>query len=151
MRVQDVMTNRIHKIPPDVAAEDAWSVMRMHRTRHLVVTHAGRIVGILSDRDLGGPHGASVRSNHAVADLMTREVVTVSPATPIRRAANLMRGRSIGSLVVTDQGRAVGIIDVADVLGLMGRGVDRPVKSNSRWTLNHRAPHRKRHDATGVW
>jgi CBS domain-containing protein len=75
----------------------------------------------------------------------------VSPTTTVRKAANLMRGRSIGCLVVTKRDRIVGIVTVADLLELVGRGADRPVASTTRWTLKHRAPHRKRHRAAGVW
>jgi CBS domain-containing protein len=82
---------------------------------------------------------------------MTEAVVTVPPTTPVRKAANLMRGRSIGCLVVSVAGRAVGIITVADLLELIGRGIERPVATTTRWTLKHRAPHRPRARATGVW
>ena len=47
---------------------------------------------------------------------MTPYVVTVKPDTSVYRAANLMRGQSIGSLIVVDRGRAVGIVTVADLL-----------------------------------
>jgi acetoin utilization protein AcuB len=82
---------------------------------------------------------------------MTGRVVTVPPTTTVRQAANLMRGRSIGCLVVTDPTRIVGIVTVSDLLELLGQGADRGVVSTTRWTLKHRAPHRKRHQAAGAW
>jgi CBS domain-containing protein len=151
MRVQDVMTNRVHTISPGIAAEDAWNRMRMRRIHHLVVTQANAIVGLLSERDLGGAKGTRTRENRTVADLMTAKVLTVSPTTPIRKAANMMRGQSVGCLVVADGARIAGIITVADLLELMGRGIDRPVVATTRPTIHHRAPHRKRHRAAGVW
>jgi acetoin utilization protein AcuB len=151
MRVQDVMTDRVHTVSPDIAAENAWNMMRLRRIHHLVVTRAGRVVGLLSDRDVGGAKGALTRANRTVADLMTPKVLTVLPTTPIRKAANLMRGQSVGCLVVADGARIVGIITVADLLELMGRGLDRPVATTTRPALNHRGPHRKRHSAAGVW
>jgi len=51
MRVQDVMTNRVHTVSPDIAAEDAWNRMRMRRIHHVVVAQADAIVGLLSERD----------------------------------------------------------------------------------------------------
>jgi signal-transduction protein with cAMP-binding, CBS, and nucleotidyltransferase domain len=48
MRVQDVMTNRVHTVSPGIAAEDAWNMMRLRRIHHLVVTQANAIVGLLS-------------------------------------------------------------------------------------------------------
>ena len=150
MHVQDVMTDRVHTVSPGIAAEDAWNMMRMRRIHHLVVTQPNRIVGLLSDRDVGGAKGALIRENRTVADLMTPKVLTVSPTTPVRKAANMMRGRSVGCLVVADGARIVGIITVADLLELIGRGIDRPVAA-TRPTIHHRAPHRKRHRAAGVW
>ena len=74
---------------------------------------------------------------------MTKHVVTVDPSTTVRRAANLMRGRSIGCVVVTNHGRIkikIGIVTVADLLDLLGRGSDRPIAATKRWTLKHRTP-----------
>jgi CBS domain-containing protein len=82
---------------------------------------------------------------------MTRHVVTVEPSTTVKRAANLMRGRSIGCVVVANRGRVVGIVTVADLLELLGRGSTRPMAATKRWTLKHRTPHRKQVGATGVW
>jgi CBS domain-containing protein len=62
-----------------------------------------------------------------------------------------MRGRSIGCLVVANADRALGIVTVADLLELIGRGSERAVESATRRTLNHRAPHRKRQRSIGVW
>lgn len=151
MRVQDVMTEHVITVSPTATAEDAWNLMRTNRVRHLVVTDEGRVVGVLSDRDAGGRQGSPVRRNRTVSELMTGRVVTVPPTTPMRKAANLMRGRSIGCLVVTNRNRITGIVTVADLLDLLGRGVERPVASTTRWTLKHRTPHRKRHRAAGVW
>lgn len=151
MRVQEVMTKDVQTVSSDVPADDAWSLMRAKRIHHLVVTDGHRVVGVLSDRDAGGLRGPSVRRNRTVGELMTGRVVTVPPTTPVRKAANLMRGRSIGCLVVIDGTRIVGIVTVSDLLELLGRGAERPAVSTTRWTLKHRAAHRKRHQAAGVW
>ena len=148
MRVQDVMTQGVKTIGPMAAAEEAWQSMRLHRIHHLVVTEGRRIVGVVSDRDI---RGAAVRKNRTVGDLMTRPAVAVPPETTVRAAANLMRGRSIGCLLVGSASRAEGIVTVADLLELLGRGIDRPVASTTRWTLKHRVPHRKRARSAGAW
>lgn len=121
MRVQDVMTDKVYKVSPDATADVAWEIMRMRRIHHLVVTHEGRIVGLLSARDFGGIKARRERERHTVRDLMTVNVVTVPPATTIRRAANIMRGRAIGCLVVVDDGRIVGIVTAADLLDAIDR------------------------------
>jgi CBS domain-containing protein len=151
MRVQDVMTEGIKTIAPTAAAEDAWNMMRFNRIHHLVVTNGRRVLGVLSDRDAGGRRGASVRANSVVADLMTAPAVTVEPAMTVRQAANVMRGRSVGCLVVVDSGHAIGIVTVSDLLELVGRGLDRGAATTNRRTLSHRAPHRKSKGVVAAW
>ena len=126
MRLQDVMTDRVYKVSPETNAEIAWNIMSMRRIHHLVVTRAGRIVGLLSDRDFGRIKTRRARELYRVADLMTLKVVTASPATPIRRAADIMRRRAIGCLVVVNEGgHIVGIVTAADLLNLLDRGLNR--------------------------
>ena len=151
MRVQDIMTKGVKTITREATAEEAWNLMRVNGIRHLVVVDGSRVVGILSDRDAGGRRGALVRRNSAVADLMTTPAVTVAPTATVRRAANVMRGRSIGCLVALESGRVVGIVTVADLLEVVGRGADRDAVTTKRWTLKHRVPHRKSHGVTHAW
>lgn len=151
MRVQDVMTREVQTISPMKPAEEAWEAMRTRRIHHLVVTDGSKIVGVLSDRDVGGRNGGTLRRNRIVSELMTDRVVTVNPDATVRKAANLMRGRSIGCLVVAKASRPVGIVTVADLLMLIGRGTERPTAAAQRRIINHRAPHRKRNRSIGVW
>jgi CBS domain-containing protein len=151
MRVQDVMTTAVQTISPSAPAEDAGNLMRAKGIHHLVVCDGPRVVGLLSDRNIGGRHGAPITENRIVSDLMTERVVTVSPTRTVRQAANLMRGRSIGCLVVVSKDRTIGIVTVADLLELIGRGAERTVVTTPRRLLQHRAPHRKRHRAAGAW
>jgi CBS domain-containing protein len=151
MRVQDVMTRNVKTVSAAATADEAWSLMRMKRIHHLVVLEGREIAGVVSARDLGGPHGASVRDTRLVSELMTENVVTIEPEMPVRQAANLLRGRAIGCLVVIQEGRVKGVVTTADLLELIGRGAERPIVTTQRRIINHRAPHRKRHQASGVW
>ena len=150
MRVQDVMSERVQTVPPGYSAEEAFQVMRIRGVHHLAVVDGNRLVGLLSDRDAGSRRGAAVRQRRTVADLMTPHVVAVTPATTVRQAANLMRGRSIGSLIVSDGGRIVGIVTVSDLLEVLGRGIDRPAPV-ARPTLKYRSPHAKRARSASAW
>ena len=150
MRVQDIMSKGVVTTTPDTNADVAWNLMRQKGIQHLVVEEGGRLVGVLSARDAGGSRGATARKGRAVADLMTASVVTVPAETTVRQAANIMRGRSIGSLVVIARDRPIGIITVSDLLTLLGHGVGR-AEQPARPLLQHRAPHRKRHTAAGAW
>jgi CBS domain-containing protein len=151
MRVQDIMTTGVVTTTPDTSAEAAWSLMRQKNIQHLVVQDKGRLVGLVSAADTGGPRGVALRRNRVVGDLMTPHVVTTPASTTIKKAANVMRGRSIGSLVVVDSGRPVGIITVSDLLTLIGQGATRNAVRATRPTLSHRVPHRKRHTSAAAW
>lgn len=122
MRVYEVMSKAVETVKPKVAASEAKTRMRQKKIHHLVVTDGASLQGIVSDRDLGGPKLARVLGKSTVRDLMTSPVLTVTTRTPVRRAASLMKGRSIGSLVVTAaNGRVAGIVTVSDLLELLAR------------------------------
>ena len=77
---------------------------------------------------------------------MTTPVVTVTSRTPIRRAAALMKGRSIGSLVVTSaNGKVAGIVTVSDLLDYVARKPRAPVEQASC-----AGPRQKREDSRGT-
>ena len=151
MRVKEIMSADLKTVPRAAAANDAWQLMRDRGIHHLIVTDGAAVAGILSDRDAGGARGKALRNGRQVHELMAEPVVTVTADTPLRKAANLMRGRSIGCLVVTDRDRPVGIVTTSDLLELLGRGAIKPNPVAKRAPLNYRAPHRKRHRAYGVW
>ena len=151
MRARDIMTKDVLAVPSGTSADAAWQMMRGEGIHHLLVGAASKPLGVLSERDLGGRAGASLRKSHSVDDLMARDVVTVSPNETVRKIANTMRGRSIGCVLVTDGRRTTGIITVSDLLELVGRGSEHPVQRVARPALRHRAPHRKVTRTGGVW
>lgn len=126
MRLQEIMTTGVVSIGPDATADAAWSRMDWKGVRHLVVKEGSRLVGVLSERDLGGRRGSVLRRGRTVRDFMTPQVATAKPTTTLRQAANLMRGRLIGCLPVVEEGRVVGIVTATDVLDELGRGSSRP-------------------------
>mgnify|MGYP003338578146 FL=1 len=126
MRVYEVMSKDVETVRPGVLASEAKTRMRQQRIHHLVVTRGGALAGIISDRDHGGAKLPKSLGTSTVEDLMTAPVVTVTSRTPVRRAAALMKGRSIGSLVVTSaNGKVAGIVTVSDLLELVARKPER--------------------------
>ena len=112
----------------------ADSVMRDERIRHLpVLDGRGRLVGILSQRDLflnalvralGYGTMARDRSFHTlvVKEVMTEDVVTATPETLITAAAQMMVDRKIGCLPVVEGGTLVGILSESDIVSAVARG-----------------------------
>jgi acetoin utilization protein AcuB len=122
MRVYEVMTKAVETVSPAVLASEAKNRMRQKKIQHLVVTRGSELKGVVSERDLGGVKLPKTLGKWTVEDLMSAPVVTVTSRTPVRRAAALMKGRSIGSLVVTSaNGKVAGIVTVSDLLDLIAR------------------------------
>ncbi|MFZ5468095.1 MAG: CBS domain-containing protein [Myxococcota bacterium] len=137
MRLHEIMTTDVQTASPNDDAEQAFHKMRVQRIRHLVVQEDRRIVGILSQRDLGGPKGASQRRGTTVGEWMSPAAVTASPTTTVRQAANLLRARTIGCLPVVEGGKLVGIVTLTDLLDLLGRGGEPAARLSGRWKPQH--------------
>ena len=141
MRVYEVMSKGVETVKPAVHASEAKTRMRQKKIHHLVVTKGSELAGVVSDRDLGGPKLPKTLGAWTVEDLMTTPVVTVTSRTQIRRAAALMRGRSVGSLVVTSSnGKVAGIVTVSDLLEYLERHRDHQSTRGRRRTREREEP-----------
>lgn len=114
-----IVGKRMTKEPITVEPEDlairAAHKMQAGGFRRLPVVSDGKLVGIVSDRDLREHRGhlEQVKLN----GIMTERPVTVTPATTIEEAARIMLERQIGGLPVIADGKLVGIITSSDVMG----------------------------------
>jgi acetoin utilization protein AcuB len=118
--VRDRMSRDVATVRPDARLDVATTLMRERNVRHLpVVDGAGRLVGIVTARDLRQAMFApavqaettdvrAVLESLCVGDVMTRGVVSVRPVTSIREAARVMHERRLGALPVVEEGRLVG-------------------------------------------
>lgn len=147
MTVSEVMTRNVCAVPGDMAVDDARALMRRKGIHHVAVTRNAELVGIASSRDLTRRRRSSARVT--VADVMTRHVLTVDPAATLARAAYLMRGRSIGCLIVRKAGRIEGIVTTSDLLNELGTW--RYGRSRAATAIHHRTAHRHRARGDGVW
>jgi len=144
------MSENVATIDPQSPAAMAAQLMRSKGIHHLVVMRDGVLQGLVSARDL--PEAVTTgRGRKYVEDVMQTHVVTVGPNTLTTRAANMMRGRAIGSLVVTQRGKVLGIVTVSDLLDLVGQGAGRQPKRAARPILKKRVPHRKQQGSGGAW
>lgn len=131
----DIMRTRVVTIGPNDSAASAWTRMRRRGIRHLVVTDHEELVGILSERDLGGRDGTNLRKGRRVRDLMSRGVLHAERDTTLPDAADQMRARLIGSLPVMEGDRVVGIVTASDVFDALGRENMGPLSGAERQLL----------------
>lgn len=132
MRLKEIMTTPVVCVDPEDDADTAWSRMTLAGIRHLLVQEGPTLLGVLSERDLGGRKGRALRRGRTVRELMSPKAFSATPHTTLRQAANLMRGRLIGCLPVVEDGRVVGIVTATDVLDELGRGSSRPAAQAKR-------------------
>lgn len=150
MRVFEVMTEIVRTIPPAATVREALDVMRAGKFDHLVVASRSGVLGIVSDRDLIARRDGGSQDGPTVADVMATDVATVTRHDTVRKAANLMSGRTIGCLPVVERGKLVGIVTASDLLRVLGRGLDRPAGAR-RAFLHYRVPHKKTSRPSGKW
>ena len=135
MLVGERMSHPIISIAPDMPVHDALDMFKRERIRRAPVVKDGKLVGIVSDKDLlnASPSPASslsiwemnyLLSKITVSEVMTKKVLTVTEETPIEEAARIMADNKIGGLPVMRDGHVVGIITETDLfkifLELMG-------------------------------
>lgn len=127
------MKSPVLTVGPEVTLEEAYKLLLEKGIRHLPVVAEGRLLGIITDRDIRlatshlnpeGPCPGYAR----VEEVMTKEVVTAHPLDPVEEAARVMRHRKIGSLPVLEDGEIVGIVTGIDLLDALLRltGVTEP-------------------------
>ena len=127
MNVGEHMSHPVISVSPTTPVAAAMKLIHDKHIRRLPVTEDGCLVGIVSERDLlrATPSPATLLSvweipelldRLLVRDVMNRDVITVSPETPIQDAAQLMVDHKIGGLPVEEPGgRVVGMITETDI------------------------------------
>lgn len=143
MRLAEIMSSPVETIQAGESAETAWDRMQLKKIHHLVVLKQGQAVGVISARDLSGPRGVALRWAGTVDELMSARIVTATPETTVREAANLLRGRNIGCLPIIDGKKVIGIVTITDLIELVGRGLEKPVAAAPRRTLTRAGMRRK--------
>jgi acetoin utilization protein AcuB len=115
--IEKYMTSGAHTVGAEQTLTHAAAVMKQHNIRHLPVLHGGKLVGIISDRDLALLESLSDvnPSLIIVSDVMTTSVYAVSPETPIREVVSNMAAHKYGSAVVMQNDKVVGVFTTIDV------------------------------------
>ena len=105
-------------VRPDESVFSALELLARYEVGALMVMDAGRLVGVISERDytrkiaLQGRNSKETR----VSDIMTRDVITVTPATRTRACMTLMSEKKIRHLPVVEGATVLGMISIRDIL-----------------------------------
>jgi CBS domain-containing protein len=132
MRVRDCAVKAPLVLNAATSLSVAGRLVALHDVRHAAVAERGQLVGTVSKRAIGAAHPSAATSlavaevsgrmgRVAVADVMDRDPLVVSPATPLAEAVRLMRDPRVRVLVVCDQDRVVGLLTADELLCTLGR------------------------------
>lgn len=129
LTVEQVMTAKPSCIAPETTALELVRLFHAHCFRHLLVAGAdGRLIGIISDRDvlrclgLGDADQRALLARISAAEIMSRDLLTIEPGASLERAVGLMLEHGISCLPVLRGDALVGILtntDIEVVLELM--------------------------------
>jgi CBS domain-containing membrane protein len=127
IKVKEMMTKEVFTLGCHHALTLADDIMSLERIRHLPVLEEGRVVGVVSQRDLfraalavalGYQQRAHrmLRRTMKVTEVMSAPAITVSPEAMVKEAARVMMEQKIGCLPVVEGHSLVGIITETDIL-----------------------------------
>ena len=114
MQIVNLMTANPIVINADDTLANAKAVMDDGRFRRLPVVEDGKLVGIVTERDVR-EHAGYFRSTRVNA-AMRAPVITLTPYATVEDAARLMLKHKIGGLPIVDEGKLVGIVTTSDLL-----------------------------------
>ncbi len=130
MLVGERMSKPVITISPDMPITEAVNTFKKEHIRRAPVVKNGKLVGIVTEGNLlnASPSSATtlsiwemnyLLSKITVADLMTKNVMTVTEDTPIEQAARIMADNKIGGMPVMRDGYVVGIITETDLFKML--------------------------------
>ncbi|MCA9956877.1 MAG: CBS domain-containing protein [Anaerolineales bacterium] len=130
MLVKSRMSQPVITVPPEMSLPDCLKLMQREHIRRTPVVENGRLIGIVSDKDLlnASPSDATSLSvweitylvnKIKVKDVMTKKVLTVEEDMPIEEAARIMVDNKVGGLPVVKNGELVGLITETDLFKML--------------------------------
>jgi PAS domain S-box-containing protein len=125
-RAEEIMSSPVMTVRPDTDFHSAYSLLRKHHIRHLVVTStSGQLVGIVSETDFRSQLNQDVfRKIKDVRSVMDRDLLQLDPQVSLASALSLMEDNISDYVLVADARKAVGILTERDIPKLLAKHVD---------------------------
>lgn len=119
--VQELLKGRkptVFQVSPSVTVFEALRLLADYEVGAMVVMDKGRLVGVVSERDYTRKVALQGKNSKetTVAEIMTRDVITVTPRTGTRACMALMSQKKIRHLPVVDGGQVLGMISIRDIM-----------------------------------
>jgi len=147
MRVEELMTAKVFTVEEHDLIDRVFFLIHYEKIRHLPVVEKGKVIGIVSDRDLYKALGPKNNSNaieasagavamhvapKKVQHIMHRGVLTVNRDTYASEAASIMANNRVGALPVVDKdNKLVGILSATDILKVFAK-IEKAVEKKER-------------------
>ena len=128
MLVNEIAQTDLITVTPEASLATILHLLNRKGVRHLLVVQYGRLVGIISDRDvksvLALSSGLEGLDHYRTAEqIMTRDPIAIAPTAPIEEAARLMMSARISALPVVQDTRLIGIVTETDLLRILSDAV----------------------------
>lgn len=116
--IQEFMTKSVFTVSRERTLADAHQLMKEHHLRHLPVLHGGDLVGMVTERDLNFIETLKSTDQRVVRvdDAMSEDVFAVAPDATLADVARRMAKDKLGSAVVLEGRKVVGIFTAVDAL-----------------------------------
>ena len=115
MKASDIMSSPVIGVRPDAPVREVAGLLFERSISAVPVLEGERLVGLVSEADVLRRRHLGVRA-HRARDIMTREVETVAPDTPVEEIAALLEERGIKRVPVVQEGRVVGIVSRSNLV-----------------------------------
>ena len=115
MDIRDVMTRNPRTVGPGDSIQRAASIMKEVDTGFVPIVENGKVVGVVTDRDIVVRAVAAGSYDRPVSEIATRDLVSVAPGDSTQRAEELMSDRQVRRVAVVEEGRLVGIVSLGDL------------------------------------
>lgn len=119
--VQELLKNRdstIFQVGPSITVFEALRLLAQHGVGAMIVLDQGKLVGVVSERDYTRKVALQGKNSKetTVAEIMTRDVITVTPTTGTRACMTLMSQKNIRHLPVVEGTKVLGMISIRDIM-----------------------------------
>ena len=122
--IAECMTAAPYTIGDDQTLLETRKRMTKWHVRHLPVLFSGRLVGLISDRDVDIALSADRERTSLVSDLMIESVYVAAPTEKVSHVVRTMMFRKLGAAVIAEQAKVLGVFTTTDALRLLAEKIE---------------------------